>query len=464
MKSNQYIRWNMSSAIWIFYLLLWSHFAFACKFLRSVSILEANYLQKFNNPNYIHTLAGATQEISVNLTKLFQEELSEASNPAIYFTDAAESRPFVIRQAKDGSRFLVNEAPLDREDICNPFKFPDRVSVARKCCAKSAGEGIAAMHESSQRDLKCCMFLGITVEGYGTFALKIDVIDVNDNRPQFNVPADSLLIRPGKEDLFVIKITENTPQGTVIGLPRVVDLDEGKSADMLFQIEKVNSQMEWEQHFKLLSHVEDRCIPKLYEGLPSHRETDLPALCLLRTIDRETVAGFAFNLIARDQGEPVALSNTLSMTILVSYFHLIRTCENCFWSPFINHRIQGFPYNLMVVSLYTLWGYKNPLKACLMVNAQFLINLCVFRIQPKTHCAHTANRGSLLSSKLYDWFNENCRYLNGNLLLYKEFSSGLCVFLTSAGLICRTEKFKLVQSDTASSLSGKQNFAIIRSP
>ncbi len=313
----------MGSITWtVYFLLLSTHWALNCKFLRTIPVLEANSLQKFNTPVYIPSFTGITQDISVNLTKLFQDELSlsdaDGTSTAIFFTDATESRPFVIRKAKDGSRLLKNELPLDREEVCNPHKFAHRVAAAKRCCGKV---GADASSVDSRHDFKCCMFLGITVEGYGTFALRVDVIDVNDNRPQFSSPSGASLGRPGKEDLTLIKVTENTQQGNVIPLPHALDLDEGKNADLLFQVEKKNPEPAWEQHFKLLASHEDRCITKLIDG-PQQKDITLPALCLLKTIDRETVSGFTFDLVARDQGEPVALSTTLSMSIMVSLYSL----------------------------------------------------------------------------------------------------------------------------------------------
>ncbi|EUB61658.1 Protocadherin-1 [Echinococcus granulosus] len=223
----------------------------------------------------------------------------EARQIAIFFTDATESRPFTIKQLRDGSRILTNELPVDREEICNPFKFPHHTAVSRKCCAKGdSDDGYKENPFKSQLDFPCCVFLGITVESYGTFALRIDVIDVNDNPPRFNLLPEFTLSRAGND------------------FPGAFDLDEGKNADLLFHVEK-NSPLEaWEQHFKLLSGPDDRCITNSLTESPQ-RDGTFPALCLLGTIDRETVSGFTFDLIARDQGEPMALTTTLSMSIVV---------------------------------------------------------------------------------------------------------------------------------------------------
>ncbi|KAM7540332.1 hypothetical protein Aperf_G00000044755 [Anoplocephala perfoliata] len=294
---------------------------FGCKYLQSIQILEINALHKSSPTPYIPSLPGIAQEVSVNLTKLFQNELSistqEARQTIIFFTDATESRPFVIKQLKDGSRILTNELPVDREEICDPFKFPHHAAVSRKCCTKEERAGENKENPfNPQLDFQCCIFLGITVEGYGTFALRIDVVDVNDNAPRFNIPPEAALGHVGKDVPAVIKIVENTPQGTIIRLPQAFDLDEGKNSDLLFRVEKVNPVAAWEQHFKLLSGPEDRCITDPLTESQS-RDITFPALCLLGTIDRETVPGFTFDLVARDQGDPMALSTTLSMSITV---------------------------------------------------------------------------------------------------------------------------------------------------
>ncbi|VDK23189.1 unnamed protein product [Taenia asiatica] len=305
-----------------FLTIFWSlHITFACKYLQSIQILETNALQKSNLPSYLPAQSGIAQDVSINLTKIFQTELSisveEARQTLIFFTDASESQPFAIKQLKDGSHMLTNELPIDREEICDPFKFPHHAAVSRKCCAK---ENSNDRHKTNpfnpQLDFRCCVFLGITVEGYGTFALRIDVVDVNDNPPRFHLPPESTLSHAGKETPGVIKIMENTAQGTIISLPQAFDLDEGRNADLLFRVEKISPLATWEHHFKLLSGPEDRCITNsLTES--QQRDVTFPALCLLGTIDREAVTGFAFDLVARDQGEPVALSTTLSMSIVV---------------------------------------------------------------------------------------------------------------------------------------------------
>lgn len=301
------------------------HHTSACKYLRTIQVLETNALQRSNPSSYIPSPPGIAQEVSVNLTKLFQSELSisteEAQQAVIFFTDATESRPFVIKQLKDGSRILTNEMAIDREEICNPFKNPHHTAVSQKCCAKGRGDGEYKRNPfNPQLDFHCCVFLGITVEGYGTFSIRIDVVDVNDNVPTFNIPPEASLGNAGKDTPAVIKIDENTPQGTIIPLPQAFDLDEGKNSDLLFSVEKVDPLAEWEQHFKLLSDPEDRCVTNsLTES--QNRDNSFPALCLLGTIDRETVPGFTFDLVARDQGDPVALSTTLSMSISVSFYH-----------------------------------------------------------------------------------------------------------------------------------------------
>lgn len=318
-------RISMQTRYFLLFLVILQHTALGCKYLRTIQILETNALQKSNPTSpYIPSLPGIAQEVSVNLTKLFQSELSisteEAQQAVIFFTDATESRPFVIKQLKDGSRILTNEMPIDREEICDPFKYPHNAAVSRKCCAKERSDADFKENPfNPQLDFQCCVFLGITVEGYGTFSLRIDVVDVNDNIPRFSIPPEAALGHAGKDTPAVIKIVENTPQGTIIPLPQAFDLDEGKNSELLFRVEKVSPLASWEQHFKLLSGPEDRCVTNSLTESPS-KETSFPALCLLATIDREIVPGFTFDLVARDQGDPLALSTTLSMSIAVSFY------------------------------------------------------------------------------------------------------------------------------------------------
>ncbi|VDM36270.1 unnamed protein product [Hydatigera taeniaeformis] len=348
-------RTSLCCLICFLFTLFWSlHFTVACKYLQAIQILETNALQKSTSPTYTPVQIGIAQDVSINLTQLFQTELSisveEARHTLIFFTDASESRPFVIRQGKDGSRILTNELPIDREEICDPYKFPHHAAVSRRCCARKSSQQMKATaaavaedeeeaeEEAEERvenhtenslnpprlNFRCCVFLGITVEGYGTFALRIDVVDVNDNPPRFHLSPDFTLGHGGKETPAVLKIVENTVQGTIISLPQAFDLDEGKNAELLFRVEKMSPMATWERHFKLLSGSEDRCITNTLTDIQL-RDVTFPALCLLSTIDRETTptAGFTFDLIARDQGEPVALSTTLSMSIVAPPYPLL---------------------------------------------------------------------------------------------------------------------------------------------
>lgn len=290
----------------------------SCKYLQSLPVREVNSLYKVKSPNYIPSalMGKAPQDISVNLSQLFQTELSipesDVASMPIYFTDATENRPFIIQTAEAGWRLLKTEMLIDREEICDPFTYPHRAAVARKCC--SSGSSFSK-GESRQLDFKCCIFLDITVGNYGTYALRIEIIDVNDNAPKFISPPESVLSRPGKADMTTIKLTENSVQGTIISLPSAVDFDEGKNSALLYQIDRTMPGLYWQQYFKLLSRPEDRCLQKDITDV--QKDITLPALCLLRTIDRETTSGFQFELIARDQGEPISLSSTLSASIMV---------------------------------------------------------------------------------------------------------------------------------------------------
>nr|VZI01873.1 unnamed protein product [Spirometra erinaceieuropaei] len=241
---------------------------------------------------------------------------SEISSTAIYFTDAIESRPFVIKSViSDGSIWyqLTTDQPIDREEVCNELMFPHRVAIAQKCCPSVAEKAVSLT--GSGLDYSCCLFVDITVGTYGTFAIRVQLIDVNDNVPRFASPTDSIVSRLNKENLVVLHLPENTPQGTVIPLPQATDLDEGKNAALIYQIDKFSPNALWQQHFRMLSGTDGGCISADFNTV--QHDAPIPSLCLLKSIDREVVSGFHFELIARDQGVPIFLSTTISLSIVV---------------------------------------------------------------------------------------------------------------------------------------------------
>ncbi|VDN08871.1 unnamed protein product [Dibothriocephalus latus] len=296
----------------------------SCKYVRSITVQESNSLEQEHSKHSEYaprSLAGMPQEISLNLSKLFQEELniadSELSSTAIYFTDAIDSRPFVIKSVtSDGKSWyqMTTEQPIDREMVCDELMFPHRAVIARKCCSQVT-EKTSSLGGNSV-EFSCCLFLDITVGTYGTFAIRVQLIDVNDNAPRFAPPAESMVSRVNKENLVVFYLPENMPQGTIIPLPQATDPDEGKNAALTYQIDKISPSALWQQHFRMLAGTEGGCLNSDFTTV--QHDVPIPSLCLLKSVDREVVSGFHFELIARDQGVPIFLSTTLSMSIVVS--------------------------------------------------------------------------------------------------------------------------------------------------
>uniref|UniRef100_A0A0X3NQM4 Protocadherin-1 n=1 Tax=Schistocephalus solidus TaxID=70667 RepID=A0A0X3NQM4_SCHSO len=295
----------------------------SCNYVRSITVQESNSLEQGHSKHSGYAsrpLAALPQEISLNLSKLFQEELNiadvELSSTAIYFTDATESRPFVIKSViTDGRSWyqMTTDQPIDREVVCNELRFPHRAAIARKCCLSAAKK--TASLSDNDADFSCCLFVDITVGTYGTYAIRVQLIDVNDNAPRFAPPMEAMVSTLNKDNVVVLHLPENMPQGTVIPLPQATDPDDGKNAALIYQIDKFSPSALWQQHFRILTGTEGGCLNSDFSDV--QHNAPIPSLCLLKSVDREVVSGFQFELIARDQGVPIFLSATLSISIII---------------------------------------------------------------------------------------------------------------------------------------------------
>ncbi|XP_043106943.1 protocadherin gamma-C5-like isoform X22 [Puntigrus tetrazona] len=106
----------------------------------------------------------------------------------------------------------------------------------------------------------------------GTTQITVKVLDANDNAPVF------------EQDLYEIKVTENSAPGTVIQIVKAIDLDDG-----------VNSKIEYS-----LGSLTPEAIKQLFSI-----DADTGEISISKSIDYEMSSTYKFDIRARDKGAPV---------------------------------------------------------------------------------------------------------------------------------------------------------------
>ncbi|CAH8516031.1 unnamed protein product [Schistosoma turkestanicum] len=328
------------------------HLCKACQSIANIKITEHSTDQFLNRSNFnaMHSswpMNPVNSQLSINLSEILLQNLhlsTEEINAPLYFSDVEQSEPFTIRQRvnDDRSKFpwyeLTSIIPVNREAICDVKRYPERVSVSQLCCSLTTATRTMTTNEAHFHDRNmhtfngpCCMFLGITISSKGTYFLRVDINDVNDNTPKFQelILGKSLINKHDNYGRFVIHIMENTPTGRWIPLPKATDLDEGINAYVQYSIKLPNNEHLWNDYFKLIdnvqsSNVESSSIPtKVYLNADINEFSVLatdyngPGLLVLKTLDREEISSFSFILVATDMGQPLPRSSSLNIWLRI---------------------------------------------------------------------------------------------------------------------------------------------------
>ncbi|XP_055876010.1 cadherin-23-like isoform X3 [Biomphalaria glabrata] len=116
----------------------------------------------------------------------------------------------------------------------------------------------------------------------------IEIVDVNDNVPQFTRPSTSTAMA---------YVQENAEIGTSVFKLEAFDADKGKNGEIHFAISLVNNQ---------------------YDGSKAFAVNELSGLITTKDeMNAETQSRYELKLEARDQGVPVPFTATVTMTIIV---------------------------------------------------------------------------------------------------------------------------------------------------
>uniref|UniRef100_A0A671Q2N1 Cadherin domain-containing protein n=1 Tax=Sinocyclocheilus anshuiensis TaxID=1608454 RepID=A0A671Q2N1_9TELE len=106
----------------------------------------------------------------------------------------------------------------------------------------------------------------------GTAQITVKVLDANDNAPVF------------EQDLYEIKVVENSAPGKIIQMVKAIDLDDG-----------VNSEIEYS-----LGSLTQEAIKQLFSI-----DSDTGELTISKSLDYEMSSTYKFDIRARDKGAPV---------------------------------------------------------------------------------------------------------------------------------------------------------------
>ncbi|VDP75929.1 unnamed protein product [Echinostoma caproni] len=323
-------------------------FNLACQSFATIEVSEysANP-RKYEPPglvNEYHFPVPGGALFSTNLTDLLVKHLhlTESDlNTSIFFADAEQSRPFVIQarpfrkdrnESSSNRRWyqLVSTVPLDREQLCSFALQPERVQLASTCCSKSFD--LPADVVMATINQPCCIFLGITISTKGTHVLRIQIIDVNDNAPRFNVQLRATNDLPYFANILgknVIGISESVPPGSWIPIPAAIDNDEGPNGAVRYVLEPLSENLLWTEYFRLINNIRAAGLHANSTSAPfmindqrkskSFEPNDYtgPGLLILHPLDREKISSFGFRLVANDLGIPVQLSSSVNIRIVV---------------------------------------------------------------------------------------------------------------------------------------------------
>ncbi|CAH8579259.1 Protocadherin Fat 4 [Schistosoma haematobium] len=334
------------------------HLYDGCQSIANIKITEYSNEQFINQSNFntIHSswpINPINSQLSINLSDILLQNLHlsvDDINGPLYFSDVEQSEPFIIRRRlnDDHSKFpwyeLTSMIPVNRETICDIKRYPERISISQLCCSTNTRTVAATttttitnmeanLHSKNMYTFNdpCCMFLDITISSKGTYFLRIDINDINDNAPKFQelIFGKSLINKHDNYGRFVINIIENTPNGRWIPLPKAIDLDEGLNAYIQYSIKLPNNEPVWHDYFKLIDNVQNSNIDKMSIPTKVYLNTDTnefsalatdyngPGLLILKTLDREEISSFSFILVATDMGQPFPRSSSLNIWLRI---------------------------------------------------------------------------------------------------------------------------------------------------
>ncbi|KAH8871542.1 Protocadherin Fat 4 [Schistosoma japonicum] len=330
------------------------HLSNACQSIANIKITEFSKEQYLNpsNFNIIHStwpMNSINSQLSINLSDILLHNLQlsiDDINSPLYFSDVEQSEPFIIRRRVDDEHSkvswyeLTSIIPINRETICDIKRYPERVSVSQLCCSVSRSSEIESMsnidndfHGRYMQTFNgpCCVFLGITISSRGTYFLRVDISDLNDNAPKFQelLFGKSLINKHDNYGRFVINIPENSPNGRWIPLPKATDLDEGLNAYVQYSIKLPNNEHLWNDYFKLIDNIQSSNIESSSITTKVYLNTDTteysatatnyngPGLLILKTLDREEISSFSFILVATDMGQPFSRSSSLNIWLQI---------------------------------------------------------------------------------------------------------------------------------------------------
>ncbi|XP_037364979.1 protocadherin gamma-A8 isoform X6 [Talpa occidentalis] len=187
-----------------------------------------------------------------NISKDLGLESQELARHGVRIVSRGRTQLFALN-APSGS--LVTAGRIDREELC-------------------------------AQSLRCLLNINILVEDRGKlFGIVIEIIDINDNNPKFQV------------EVLEVKINEIAAPGTRYPLPEAVDPDVGMNSLQSYQLSP-------NRHFSLYAQAGD------------HQGSISPELVLEHTLDREEEAAHNLVLIAFDGGDP-RRSSTVRIQVTV---------------------------------------------------------------------------------------------------------------------------------------------------
>ncbi|XP_074650219.1 protocadherin-11 X-linked-like [Tubulanus polymorphus] len=164
---------------------------------------------------------------------------------------------------RDG--IIFTKQTIDRDTLC---------SVVQTCCPGSNGCYIN-------------IIVGVRPREYFTIVnVRVDILDINDNRPQF------------PQSTTTIRISESSPVNSTFLIPTALDIDSGNNGVQNYRLGTASGT------FKL----------KIFR---SGREITDVALVNIRPLDRERTAAYQVKVIATDGGLP-ELSGTCTVNIVVA--------------------------------------------------------------------------------------------------------------------------------------------------
>ncbi|OON14380.1 cadherin domain protein, partial [Opisthorchis viverrini] len=312
-----------------------------CQSIGTLKLTEVPVVKSNSGGSVLPTTVQNTESVhpfSVNLTEFLasrlQMDTQDLVSVPVYFSDVEQSRPFVIRRQTDGHPWyqLTTTVLPDRESICDKRLYPERMTVSQTCCPLE----FTAPAELSltPANYPCCVYLGVTVLSKGTYFIRIDVGDVNDNAPFFsaiNSNTNRNFMSTYRKEIIgkvIISIPEGTPPNSWFALPMATDPDEGMNGAIRYSI-STNGEERWAEYFRLLNNLKTASLPVnstqvsvAWNNAGTMNHLSLgdysgPGLMVLQTLDRESIADYNLRLVAADLGESIGWSSTIQLQILV---------------------------------------------------------------------------------------------------------------------------------------------------